>query len=207
MKIDKIFIIHYEPLIDRKRYLDSVIFDLGIPFEYVYNNETTDSLIKENIQDYYCFNQEILGRMLSLPEICVSISHINVYKRIINESLNNCLILEDDAILNDNFTNYLNEVLNEIDDFDFVFLSTCCNLNVKKTSQKYLYETDTSRCTTGYIVNKNNLNKVIELSRTISTTIDAHLNYIKNKLNIKYAWCEPPIITQGSSNVYKSNLR
>ena len=51
------------------------------------------------------------------------------------------------------------------------------------------------------------LKEIIELCTPISTAIDTNFNFIKNKMNIKYAWCEPTIITQGSENKYKSNLR
>ena len=42
----------------------------------------------------------------------------------------------------------------------------------------------------------------------ITEVIDWHLNVIKNTKNLKYSWCEPAIIVQGSeNNFYSSNLR
>jgi len=97
--------------------------------------------------------------------------------------------------------------MNEKKDYDFIFLSTCCGLKKQKLGEKFLYDSELSRCVSGYIVNNKKLNEIIKLSTPISTPIDAHLNDIKNLLDLKYAWCEPPIINQGSENIYKSNLR
>lgn len=205
--IDKVFIIHYEPLTDRKKYIDSIINSLGIPYEFIINNEKTDSLINENIVEYYTFNENILPRRLGLGELSVSISHLNVYKRILKENLNYSLILEDDAILCENFIDYINLLFEEVDDYDFIFLSSCCNLNTTKNTNKFLYESNLSRCATGYIVSNKKLKEVLEISPTISTPIDAHLNHIKPLINLKFAWSEPTIITQGSEGVYQSNLR
>lgn len=205
--IEKIYVIHFEPLIERKKYLDGALNSFNIPYEYVINNLQTDTDIKNNIDKYYKHDTSVLKRGLELGELSVSISHLNVYRDILKKKLNYCLIIEDDAIFDELFKQKIDLIIQEKEDFDFIFLSTCCNLNITKKSEKFLYESKTSRCTTGYIVNSVKLDNVLENSKQISLPIDTHLNYLKNIMDLKYAWCQPPIITQGSENVYKSNLR
>jgi len=206
-EIKKIFVVHFEPLAERKNYLNSALGDFDLPIEYYISNSETDTLIKENLNDYYEYNESILNRHLSLGEIAVSVSHLKIYKKILDEDIDYCLILEDDAILVEDFYDKINLVMKEKSNYDFIFLSTCCNLHVDKKNENLLYETSTSRCVTGYIVNKSKLENLLSVSEKISTPIDAHLNFIKNKLDLKYAWCEPTLIVQGSETIYKSNLR
>ena len=205
--IDKLFIIHYEPLIDRKKYLEPAITNLGFDYEFILMNSEKDIWIQNNIDNYYKFDPEVLNRKLNLNELSVSITHLEVYEKILRENYETCLILEDDAILNENFLEKLNIVKDQISDFDFVFLSTCCNLRKGGDSDFKIYDSSTSRCNNGYIVKSSCLNRVLENSKKISLPIDWHLNYIKEISNLKFGWMEPPIITQGSETIYKSNLR
>jgi glycosyl transferase family 25 len=205
--IDKIYIVHFEPLTERKEYLDSILPSFNIPYEYYVSNNDTDQKILDNIDTHYKYDASILNRKLTKGEISVASSHVKIYKDILKKNYNFCLIIEDDAIFLDNFLESLENVMIESLEFDLIFLSSCCNLRKFKNSNKFLYESDLSRCVTGYIVNSKNLHKIIEYSSPISTAIDTNYNIIKNKLGLKYAWCEPPIINQGSENKYKSNLR
>jgi len=205
--IDKIFIVHYEPLKDRKIYLDLMLPKLNIPYEYIISNDENDSL--KPIEGYYKVNPYRWHKMLVPGEIFVSINHFLVYKKIIECGFSNCLIIEDDAVFKDKFLTSLNIILDELKniDYDMCFLSDCSNLHSNSIqSDRYLYKSDTSRSVCGYIVNSKCLSKVIE-TLPFSAPIDWHLNQIRKDLNLQYYWSEPTIIGQGSENIYKSNLR
>jgi glycosyl transferase family 25 len=177
-------------------------------YEFVVSNEKTDKAISDNLDQHYLFDKNILDRKMKLGEISVSVTHLRVYEDIIKNDYKLCLILEDDAILDQDFNDKLNRILSEqINEYDFIFLSSCCGLHVPKTNGNYIFKANTSRCACGYLVNNKKIKEVINNSIPISTTIDTHLNIIKGKLSLEYGWCEPTIITQGSENKYKSNLR
>jgi len=199
--IDKIYVIHYEPLIERKQYLDSILPTLDIPYEYILMNQKTDNAILNNIENYYSCKT----KQMSSGEIGISISHLNVYKKILQENYNLCLILEDDAIILDDFLPQLKNSLNELQNFDMTFLSTCCGL--RSIGPGKINPSLTTRCTTGYIVKSTCLERILENSTPISDPIDWHLNHIQPVCNLIFGWHEPPLITQGSETVYKSNLR
>ena len=202
MKLDKIYIIHFDPLKERKQYLEKYLSNFGIPFEFVINTKEKDEKFYNKY--YPLYNGD---RVLPKSEFGVTISHIETYKEIFNFGYNKCLILEDDAIFCNNFKEILNEIIEESDEYDFSFLSSCCDLNVKKTTYKYLYEASKSRSVCAYIINSKNLKLILENITPITDVIDWHLNNIKDKSNIKFSWCQPPVITQGSETIYKSNLR
>lgn len=205
--IDKIYVVHLESLVDRKKYLDSILPNFNIPFEYYISNGETDKEILNNVDSYYKFDVSVLNRRLSDGEICVAATHIKIYNDILKNNYNYCLIIEDDAIFSENFYEKLIKIMEEKEDYDLIFLSSCCDLHKTKTSDKFLYNSEKSRCVSGYVLNRKKLERMIELFSPISTTIDENFNFIKNKMDIKYAWCEPTVINQGSENTYKSNLR
>jgi hypothetical protein len=116
-------------------------------------------------------------------------------------------LMEDDAIFTDNFLENLKKITDELNDFDMCFISECCNLHISNTDDdRYVYKSDKSRCTSGYILNRKNLKHIIN-TLPFQYPIDWHLNTINDKIKLKYFWSEPCIIIQGSESIYKSNLR
>jgi GR25 family glycosyltransferase involved in LPS biosynthesis len=207
--IEKIYIIHYKYLEDRKIYLDEKLRNIKVPYEFIINDKQSDSISLENVNKYYIHDSNIHERHLTKGEICLSISHFDVYKKILedNNINKNILIIEDDALFSDDLLERVSEIINELtDDYDMCFISECCNLHANKIDGKIIYPSKTSRCVTGYIVNKKCLNLVVN-TLPFQYPIDWHLNYINEKLNLKYFWSEPCVISQGSESVYKSNLR
>lgn len=206
--IDKTYILHYEPLVERKKYLDSVLPAISNNYEYIITSSDTDDNIYKNIDNYYKFDASILNRPITKNELSISITHLNVYQDILKNNYKLCLILEDDAILTEEAPVCLCKILNEdISHFDFIFLSTCCNIAFPKISDDYIQPCYASKCMCGYLVNNRKLEEVIGMSKPLSTNIDNHLNIIKDTLNLNFGSCEPPIIIQGSETKYRSNLR
>lgn len=205
MKIDKIFIVHYEPLINRKEYLEKELPKLDLGFEFITSNEKTDSEL-----DFSKFlDEKKLKQGVNNSIISVSIKHFEIYQKMVEQKLENCLIFEDDAVITENFKENLKSILNELEnlDFDFCFLSSGCNLHSNNIiEQKKLYESDSTRTVSGYIVKNKNLSKILE-TVPFYGAIDWHLNWIKEELNLKFYWAEPPLIIHGSQDIYKSNIR
>lgn len=207
MDIDNIYVIHFNKLTDRKKYLVEHLSKFNIRYEFIESSPETDEALKADINKYYLYNPKILPQVMPIGVIGTSLAHINVYKDILKRGYRTCLVLEDDAIFPDNIQEILFLVLKEMGPFDFAFLSTCCNLNVPKKSDKLLYEVETSRSVCGYLVKNKKLQELIDISIPFSLPIDWHLNFVKNIIGFKYAWSQPAIIIQGSETVYKSNLR
>jgi GR25 family glycosyltransferase involved in LPS biosynthesis len=204
--VDKIYVIHLEKLSERKNYIESLLKDIKIPVEFIVSNSESDKELIDNYKTfYYKYDKNKFDRILSDSEICVSIMHFKVYEDILNNNINTSLIIEDDAIFTDYFFKYIKEISLR-DDYDMCFISECCNLHKNKNEDQILYDSETSRCTSGYIVKKNKLKEVVE-SIPFNYPIDWHLNMIRSYLDLKFKWSEPCLIKQGSEFIYKSNLR
>lgn len=208
MEIDKTYIVHYEPLTERKRYLDEVLNDISNNFEYIISNKETDGEILRNIDEHYKYDERILTKKIQVNELSVSVSHLKIYNDILEKKYNLCLILEDDAIITDDFKTKMIEILKEdIGHYDFIFLSSCCGIKIEKQNEFNIQTCYASKCVSGYLVNSKKLKDVLTYSKPISTNIDNHLNIIKGTIELNFGSCEPPIIIQGSETKYKSNLR
>lgn len=121
----KIFVISL-PESKRRKVIKKSLDLLGLEFEFfdakdvnfVNNNQNLISKEKMNFNvgwnvDDYCY--------------AASMSHAFLYKKIVDENIQNAIILEDDAILDENFKYLIDKNLLENCGFDFVLL---CYINL-----------------------------------------------------------------------------
>lgn len=209
MKLDQIYISHYEKLTDRKVYFDKVI-STNLLFKGAQVVASNDEIDKQVLLNNSYVDDRTVWHGLKNSEICIAEQMFKIYRLVAKSNNNLCLILEDDFVLTENFNHYLNEFLNNLpNDFDCIFMSSCCDLKPKHNNvvNKYFYEEETSRCTTAYLIKKETCEKILSIAN-YTAPIDWHLNFIKEKLGLKYYWTDPIIVLQGSEkDIYKSNLR
>jgi glycosyl transferase family 25 len=204
----KIFVIHYKKLIDRKLFILEQFEKHNIS-DYEFIEIDRDELHEHNI----CMFQENYNN----SQIAISLSHFYAYKQI-SDKYDNGLIIEDDAILSNNFTHILNEYISKLPkDYDMLFIGDGCNLHIENHKLNYnqniyekcLYPTSwggdgATRCCDSYIISKNCANKLCEyinnLKYKICLPIDWWLNIAARDNNFKVYWAEPTIVTQGTQN-------
>lgn len=197
----KYFITHYTPLLDRKQNIIKLLENANIiDYEFIetYDREKLNKIEIEK------FSQ------IKLSEISLFLKHIEIFKKEIYDIV---IVLEDDAILVDNFKEKLDSYLNELEtmEWDIVFSGECCDLHHKKESNKIFYESTGSRGTCMYILNKGvckKLNDIVNKEKQIIKPIDHWFNDMKLKYNLKYYWSEPTLVFQGSeTGIFKSVIR
>lgn len=138
----------------------------------------------EAIQD--AFNNTKLYTTMTIGGIGCALSHYNVYKKIIDENINRCLILEDDIEITDDFNDkcaYLEPHLNQID-YDLFFLgyhdssikySYYYNYRFKQFNRVYgLF---------GYIVTLEGAKKLMNIF-PLKKQIDTEISNYSSHLNI-----------------------
>lgn len=208
INIEKIFIIHFEDLVERKKYLDSNILLYKLSYKYISSNNQKDQQILQS-NALYKYNPNIYKRHLTKGEICVSIQHIHTYLNILQDNIRYALIIEDDAIFKDNFFDNLKMILSKLpSSFDICFVSECCNLHAAHNDSivPNIYSSPTSRCVSGYIINSKSIPYILS-TLPFQYPIDWHLNMINKNNELNFYWSEPCIVDQGSEFKYKSNLR
>jgi GR25 family glycosyltransferase involved in LPS biosynthesis len=203
----KIFIVHYKKLLDRKK---RIIEQLE---KYKLTNYEFVEIDRDELNKY---DTTIFDNTLFNVYKAINLSHIHCYREIADK-YEFGLILEDDAILDENFTEKLSKYLRQLPkDYDMLFIGGHPTLRIedsKTIPEIHVYEkghemTDwgghgATRTTASYIVSKQcavKLMKYIQNSNhKISKQIDFWLNDVLKDGAFKVYWGEPSIVEQGSN--------
>ncbi len=201
IKINKIFIVHYKPLTERKKYLIDKLNNMKIiNYEFIENYDR-NSTSKEIMNEYFKLDN------LNPAQICITIAHISIYKKIVNENLGMCLILEDDAIFDNNFVVDFNKYIDCCpDDIDIGSLNDGCQFHANQiTSEKIWYKNTITRTCCAYLITQKCCEKILKTIIPFNKAIDHELNHQINIHNLNIYWAEPTIVTEGSDEKYKSS--
>lgn len=150
---------------------------------------------------------------LNPAQICITISHIEIYRKIVENNFKLCLILEDDAMLDVNFKEKLDLYLKTLpDDFDIGFLNDGCGVHANMNPNNHViqdtiiwYKVPYSRTCCSYLITYDACKKLLESIIPFNLAIDHELNTQISKLNLMSYWAEPTIVTDGSGKIYSSS--
>lgn len=207
----KIFVLHYSKLTERKVSILKQFEKYGITdYEFIEGYDK-DSLTQKEIDMF------IPGYIKS--KISLVLKHFHVVRRI-QETYDQALVLEDDAILADGFPTLLEHYMAQVPStYDMVFLGNGCGLHIPRENQtpgKNIYErgvhptkwggNGATRCTDSIIISKQcaiKLCKYFDIMKSTHYKInDCNIDWFYNraardtKLNVY--WAEPTIVSQGS---------
>ncbi len=235
-----VFIVHYKKLKKRKEYLDKALKDAGIPESHIhwFEDIDRDTMTPEQLAMYeYNYDRwyelaavwkhyNSIPRKLSLPEIACTVTHILIYKYIVDNGIENSIVFEDDCILKENFAERLPIILEYLTDkqngYDVCYLSdafgwTVDNFNThnirdNKAGLAYLtslnknvtspnipaYKMYSSKGGDSFLLSNNGAKMFYDTCKPFPFAIDwMHTpSIIRN--NLKAFWAHPPITSQGS---------
>lgn len=199
---EKIYVIHWKPLVKRKNYLTEEFKKLNLSDRVVWVEQYESEKDIEKYPNPFKIHPKLMA---------INMSHLYCYKDQLKNKYQNILILEDDIDFGSlNIPIYLNQVADEFKelDGDLAFLSTCCGLKVKKPKPpKLLYynKNYVTRCTAAYIVNLRCVEKLIA-SMINFHAVDRILNYIIPHMNIRVLWTAIPIRQGTETGKYPSSM-
>jgi len=224
----KIFIIHYKKLVERKKYLTSVLSEFDYEFIEEFDRESISNfdtslysnkpeLWKERVEKIY--KDEPGYRILRDSEICNSLSHLKALKNIIDNNLEFAIVLEDDVILQNDFKKKIEEIVNNIPkDFDFAFFGNSYTMNMLDditsdgstniTGNLWKKKLGITRTVDAYVVSNKAAKILVDNINEIVLPFDFELTYFFRKLKMNIYWYDPGFIRQGSqTGKYKSSIR
>lgn len=212
--INKIYICHYTKLLNRKPILDSQINKLNLnnitEWVEVYDKEEIDinKLINElpNIKNKLNIKGHF-NRTLKMSEISLLLKHNHIWENMIENDIENVLVLEDDALFNDNFITDFNSYIDELpSDYDLLWVGSCCGLHANPLENgKHIYRKDGSRCTHAYLINKKCAIKMLEYFKINNSPADFMFNEAIIKYKLNNYWLEPDIISQ--NGIFKTSIQ
>jgi GR25 family glycosyltransferase involved in LPS biosynthesis len=225
----KVYICHYHKLVERIEYLKNQFKEKNINYEIVCGKDRND-LTKE---DYSIFSNDMTYNknradfspkrgnynILNDAESGVAanfLTHIEIWKKILNGDEEYSLVLEDDAIFVDNYTQHWDEAMNTFPaDLDIAYLHEGCGftienkLGLERNADKIWYTCNIKETRTccSYIISKKFCKKLLDNLYPIVLGVDHELNYLQQKLNANVYWTAPAIFYEGSGSNYQSSLR
>jgi GR25 family glycosyltransferase involved in LPS biosynthesis len=226
----KTYICHYPKLRERIDYLIPTLNKNGLEKIEIINgidrNEVDKSdllkfsndinLVKDRLKYTNCPPNYDILRESERVIVANFLTHLEIWKKISMSNENYCLVLEDDAIICDNFILNWNKLLSSIPkDLEIAYLHEGCGFTVQnklfiETNENQIwYECflKESRTCCSYIISKDFCNKILQDLYPIVLGVDHELNYIQKKLNANVYWTYPALFREGSVDVYKSSIR
>jgi len=211
-KIDKVYVVHYTPLVERKNYMLNFLNSSNITnyeFRSLYQREQlTEELYK---QSYKLHNTVTMKPAV----VCITLEHIEIYKNIIQNDFDNwCLILEDDCIFNNDFIEKMNFFMDNVPtDAEYLDIN---DWNFDYNSFDYLSTVDvnklwepkkTTRTTGSYLIRKSLCLKLVKTIIPFKNAIDNELNEQVKIHDIKLYWSIFPLVINGGSRIgiYRSS--
>ena len=226
----KTYICHYQKLKERIEYLIPALNDNGLKeIEIIYGVDRNKidksdllkfsndiNLVKYRSKYTNCPDDYDILKESERAVVANFITHIEIWKKISISNEKYCLVLEDDAIICENFISNWNKLISNIpNNLEIAYLHEGCGFTVQnklfiETNENQIwYECllKESRTCCSYIISKNFCNKILQNLYPIVLGVDHEINYIQKKLNSNVYWTYPALFKEGSSNIYKSSIR
>ena len=169
---------HYTPLVKRKEFQLKQLSDLSL-LNYMF----VEKYDRENLEtkDLDKFKDDALP----LGSISLFIKHIYAMELIHKSNYKFNLVLEDDAVLQENFVKKLENGLKQLPvDYDMLFIGDGCNLHIQSSEikpDKLIYKKcreatewgglGATRCTDSYLVSKKCSKKLINYISNIKKEV------------------------------------
>lgn len=187
------FIINMERNIDRKKSMIEKIKDSGLNnFNFVKAIDGKTDLCNHNFKVKDNIN-------INIGEIGCFLSHLNIWKYIIDNNIEYALILEDDTIFNTTFNFYMNYIMKNIHlykSYDLIKINNFRNINNKICLDDIMLTIDHIYNASSYIISKNGAKKIIELKPDENIIpVDDYLSQINeckiiNSIATKFNLCD-----------------
>ena len=205
----KIFIIHYDKLVDRKIYISQQLNYHKLEAEFI-SNRGKEQLTMEEKNKF---------TRVSDSEISTFLHHLECYKKIVSNNYEYALILEDDAMLPKNFNIRLQKYIKDMPkDWEILYIGEG-NVSVPKDIiNKYnglvnIFAKPAKgfKFTDFYLIKNSACKKFIQHfndeKNKINIAVDHYLHSVINSYKLKAFIGEPKLVSQGSINKkYNSSI-
>lgn len=200
----KIFVINLERDHSRRESIEQQFSKLDLPFEFsegVLGSALTTQQKQEIYNDKKAFRHQC--RSLVPAEIGCALSHINIYRKMIDENIKYACIFEDDVILPENLGFYLKEIGKNISKTipEIVLLSPAETKGVGfELDRKYeLKKYKNGFYTSSYIVNKAGAEALLKELYPVNDVADCWLRLGRHKV-VDIKAIVPALVTQDQDN-------
>lgn len=198
-------VIHVEKFKERAESIERQMKAEKMYFTYILKGDMED-IDDEVLARYFKDGRDNMYHVS--PITSCALKHLYAYEHILHNDLPGALILEDDAILDKDFSRKFERSIKEYEerwDGEPVIISyeNSALLFVPRSQRKkgqMLYPGNKDRYAGAYFVSRKAAQAIIDDVREnrCELAIDGYHNYLLHKGVIKYLWCHPTIVQQGT---------
>ncbi len=220
--IDKVFVTHWPPLRERKKYLKKTLRELRIDAEWVTRFDKR-KLSPKFIEKYYKFDKDLIQEKLKVweenfyiaplspAEIANGITHIYFFEQIVKNSYDVTLILEDDVVLVPDFAIQLEKYVKQLpDDWDIFYPGSGMDMHVQQTQPThnvYRPHKPHHRTADCYLVRQKAAARILAAVVPFTWPFDIELEHWQSVFGLNVYWGEPSLSVQGSeAGLYQSTV-
>ena len=198
--VDNVYLINMDKDYHRLTKVTKETEKVGIKFERFPGVKVSD--LSQNILDKYI--PEEIQKYGTNGMIGCGLSHLFIWQNAVKNNYRNILVLEDDVHFTDDFTQYLQNICEEIpNDYDILYLH---GDNPQHDSRfKYIYKPTFPLLTHAMIISNQGLKKLLDIITEIDDHIDWKIARNAKQLNI-YA-SNKQIVNQLWDDSNNSNLK
>lgn len=207
-----IFVINMEKDKDRKAYITKKLDEYQLSFNFI---KAVDGrlLDDEYITQTTSKNKTInsIGREMSKGEIGCAMSHLHIYKKMVDQDIGQAIILEDDIDIDcDNFNEIINFLIKENGSNPQVRLLTRAISYLSKNTQKIndvygIAHVVQALSTAGYVINKAAAKKMLHVNKKVWIVADDWIRY-RMHTNINVSCITPHVVKENPSIANQSSI-
>ncbi|MBD0409526.1 glycosyltransferase family 25 protein [Pseudoalteromonas distincta] len=181
-----IFVVNLERDIEKRQHMVALAKKRNLDLTFT-NAVLGKNLSREEIKHHYDDVKAMsdFGRKLTLPELGCALSHLNIYKSMIEKNIQIAIVLEDDVELSESFKALVNQVDNFPDKWELMLLgyysetaserltySSFWGKHKVSKNLKAVKLTELAFGTHGYMINIQGAKKLVEILSNIYKPID-----------------------------------
>ena len=191
---DRLYVIHCQALRKRREHTETSLRRIGWTARWVTNFDPAD--ITPTI-----WRGRVSGR-LRMGEVSVYLKHLAVYREMVESGIRSAFVLEDDAILPDDFRLVFEAYASALPaDYDMAFLGASCGNEAAPLSEHPLYANGNgTRSMSGYLITGSCAEQLAMTldKRPIAKPIDLTIDDIVREFGLITYWSVPAIIANGT---------
>lgn len=190
--VDQVYVIHSPRLRERREHLALALEKHSIEATWIESFESHQIGLGLLIR-------RVRKTSLRRAEISVYLKQEAVYRDMVARAVDVALVLEDDAILEEDFSQRFGEYLHHLPaDFDLVFFGESCGARLPATDNAYFARSPWCRSASGYLITGCCAQILCEHLRRIDAPIDIKLGLLIGAQGLNCYWSEPPLVGNGS---------
>ena len=161
---------------------------------------------KTNQLEYHLENKKISTNFKKCRrgQLACLLSHLEVWKYMIDNDIPELIILEDDSVVHKDFYNKLEKIYDELPpdyEFLYLFVHDKSKNKIKSNKYNYIHKGFTTFGTVAYLITLNFVKKILPFFDTITTTIDDMLIKYFSKHKVNY-YCVKENLVNTSGKMY-----